>query len=84
MADLPSQLLPADARGKEDDDEEKTEEEEEELSVIMALLPDPRRSKLEPSCCSDLQLSPDRDPDWSDDLQLCCSDRQLSPDLDPN
>ena len=67
MADLPSQLLPADARGKEDDEEEKheaeEEEEEEELPVIMALLPDPRRSELEPRCCSDLQLSPDRDPD---------------------
>ena len=65
MADLPSQLLPADARGKEDDEEEKheAEDEDEELPVIMALLPDPRRSELEPSCCSDLQLSPDRDPD---------------------
>lgn len=66
MADLPSQLMSADARGKEDDEEEKheaEEEEEEELPVIMALLPDPRRSELESSCCSDLPLSPDRDPD---------------------
>lgn len=64
MADLPSQLMSADARGKEDDEEEKHEaEEEEELPVIMALLPDPRRSELESSCCSDLPLSPDRDPD---------------------
>ena len=76
-------------RGKEEDDDIMDEDEahvvgdlEAGLDAVMPL-PDPWRSELEPSSCSNRELCSDLGPCCSD-LELSCSDFELSSDLEPS